>query len=808
MVRCLASSSLYSWCKSSIQLKLTIMILNYIKIAFRTLLKNKGYSFLNIFGLAIGITCASLIFLWVEDEVSFNRSFEKQDQVYYVPTNQQYEGEWRTFYSTPGPLAKALKDEIPGIVRSAKTSSFDLLFTVGDNALNRNGRYSDEDVFEIFSLSFIEGDAESAFKNPDAIVLTKATAEQLYGKNTKVLGNVLRVNNLDNYVVTGVIENLPENVTFDFDWLAPFERYQQDEPWMLEYGNNFADTFVELSPEANFETVDARVRKLIKEKSGSDGDDYAFLHTIKDWHLRSKFENGKVVGGRITYVRLFSIIAIIILLIACINFMNLSTARSEKRANEVGVRKAMGSGRSRLIIQFISEAIMLAFVAGLVSVLLLAIVLPQFNLLIEKDLILGLANPMHIIVLLSITVICGVFAGLYPAFYLSSFKPVEVLKGLKVTHGSASFIRKGLVVGQFTISIVFIISTILVYQQIQHVKNRDLGLDKDQLISIRTNSDMIDKYSVIKQDLINTGVVKNSALSNSQLLSGGNNGSGLEWQGGTDTEEVLISFRWVSSDFIRTAGMILAEGRDFNENMAKDSMSTIITESFAKLMGEGSAIGKQIERDKNYTVIGVVKDYLYGNMYGTSDPVMFFNFHDEARYLFIKTDAKIATSDALSKIEMVMKKNNPAYPFEYTFVDERFNAKFKSEQLIGQLSKLFAILAILISCLGLFGLAAYTAEQRSKEIGVRKVLGASVSGIVKLLSKDFLKLVAISILIAIPIAWYFMQDWLQDYAYRIEINWWVFIIAGVVAILIAMLTVSFQAIKAAIANPIKSLRTE
>ncbi len=784
------------------------MILNYIKIAFRSLRKNKGYSFLNIFGLAIGITCASLIFLWVEDEMSFNTSFENQDQVYYVPTNQQYEGEWRTFYSTPGPLAQAMKDEIPGVVRATRSSSEERLFTVGENAINRRGRYADADFLKIFSLKFIEGNIEEAFKNPEAIVLTKEIAEQLFGENEKALGKVVKMSNRDNYLVTGVIENLPNNVSFPFDWVAPFERYRDGAEWMTEYGNNFSDTFVKLSGEANFETVDARVRQLIQEKSGSDGGDYAFLHTIKNWHLKSKFEGGKVIGGRIAYVRLFSIIALIILLIACINFMNLSTSRSEKRANEVGVRKAMGSNRSRLMIQFVAEALMMAFIASIVSVLLLLLLLPQFNLLIEKELVLGLTNPLHILVLLSITLVCGVFAGLYPAFYLSSFKPVEVLKGIKVTSGSASFIRKGLVIGQFTVSIVFIISTILVYQQIQHVKNRDLGLDKDQLITMRTNREMVNKYTVIKQDLINTGAVKNIALSNSQLLSGGNNGSGLEWLGGTNTEDVLISFRYVSSDFLETTGMELIEGRGFSESIAKDSTSTLITESFAKLMGEGSAIGKQITRETNYTVIGVVKDFLYGDMYGTSDPVMFFNYHNYARYLYIKTNSEVAASDALSQIETVMKKNNPAFPFEYTFVDKQFDARFKNEQLVGKLSQIFALLAILISCLGLFGLSAYTAEQRRKEIGVRKVLGASVTSIVKLLSKDFLKLVLISIAIAVPIAWLTMSDWLQDFAYRIEINWWIFIIAGFVAILIALATVSFQAIKSAIANPVDSLKTE
>jgi predicted permease len=783
------------------------MIFNYIKIAFRTLLKNKGYSFLNIFGLAIGITCASLIFLWVEDEVSFNSSFEKQDQVYSVPTHQEYEGEWRMFNSTPGPLAEAMKSEIPGILRATRTKQRDFLFAVNDNAINSSGRFVDSDFIDIFSLSFIEGNSEEAFNNPEAIVITRQTAEQLYGKNVKVLGKVLKVDNTDNYLISGVIEDLPKNISYPINWIAPFERWGNDKEWTKEYGSFFADTFVELSPEADFATVDAQVRNLLEKKT-DDADSKAFLHSIKDWHLRAKFENGKQISGRITYVRLFTIIALIILLIACINFMNLSTARSEKRANEVGVRKAMGSGRTRLIIQFIAEALILAFIATLLSVILLFILLPQFNLLIVKSLVLGIAKPSHILVLLLITLVCGIFAGLYPAFYLSSFKPVEVLKGLKATHGSATFIRKGLVVGQFTISIVFIISTILVYQQIQHVKNRDLGFDKDQLISLKVNGTMIEEFSIIKQDLISTGAITSVGLNNSGVLDGGNNGSGLEWTGGTNTEDVLIFFRYISSDFLETAGMELTEGHGFSENMVKDSSSVLITESFAKLMGQGSALGKQITRGDIYTVVGVVKDYLYGDMYGKSDPVLFFNYHGEASYMYLKTNPEIATSAMLSKVEAVLKKHNPAYPFEYTFVDDTFNAKFKSEQLIGKLSQLFALLAILISCLGLFGLAAYTAEQRSKEIGIRKVLGASVSGLVKLLSKDFLKLIGISILIAIPIAWYAMANWLQDYAYRIEIDWWIFVIAGIVAILIALLTVSFQAIKAALANPVESLKTE
>ena len=784
------------------------MFLNYIKIAFRTLLKNKGYSFLNIFGLAIGITCASLIFLWVEDELSFNKNFDKQDQVYYVPTNQNYEGEWRTFYSTPGPLAQDMLNDIPGIVKATRSSLEERLFVVGDNSITRSGRYADADFLEIFSLKFIEGNREDAFANPEAIVLTQETAEQLFGKGEKALGKVVRVSNKDNYLVTGVIENLPNNVSFPFNWVAPFERYRDGAEWMTEYGSNFSDTFVELAPEANFETVDTQVRALIGTKE-ENTDDYAFLHSIKDWHLRSKFEGGEIVGGRITYVRLFTIIAFVILLIACINFMNLSTARSEKRANEVGVRKAMGSGRGRLITQFISEALILSIIATIFSVVMLAILLPQFNLIIDKNLTLGLANPMHILSLITVAIVCGLLAGLYPAFYLSSFKPVEVLKGLKVTEGSATLIRKGLVVGQFTISIVFIIVTILVYQQIQFAKNRDLGYNKDQLLSMRIDLDFIPKFNVVQQELIRTGSVDNATLCNSSLLSGGNNGSGFSWKGGTDAEDVLISFRNVTQSFFDTTGMEIIEGRGFSETVEADSTSVLISESLAKMMGNESPIGNIISRgDDVLEVVGVVKDYVYGDMFDASDPVLFMHFPSYTRYMFIKTKAGVPINEALSDIEAVMKTHNSAFPFEYSFIDEAFNEKFKNEQLVGELSQIFAILAILISCLGLFGLAAYTAQQRRKEIGVRKVLGASVSGIVKLLSQDFLKLVLISIVLAIPIAWYFMQDWLQDYAYRIEINWWVFIIAGVVAILIAMVTVSFQAIKAAIANPADSLKTE
>ncbi|PHN95336.1 acetylornithine deacetylase [Maribacter sp. 6B07] len=781
------------------------MIKNYLKIAWRNLWKNKGYSMLNIFGLAIGITCAAMILLWVEDEVGYDANFDKQDVVYYVPTNQQYEGEWRTFHSTPGPLAEVLKEEVPGILGAARTKEEDFLFQVGETAINKNGRYADPDFLSMFSLSFVEGNLETVFDDVDAIVISQETATQLFGENISAINKVIKINNEESYTVSGVYEDLPHNVTYSFDWVVPFDHFAKDNEWVNEYDRNFADTFVELSPEANFDVVNNKVKAILPMKT-EDDETIAFLFSMKDWHLRSAFEGGKNIGGQITYVRLFSLIALIILLIACINFMNLATARSEKRANEVGVRKVLGSGRKGLISQFMAEAIITAGLSSVLSVLLLKLLVPQFNTMIGKQLALNLVNPTHLLTLLGITLICGLVAGWYPAFYLSSFKPVDVLKGARRSKGSASMIRKGLVATQFVVSIVFIISTIIVYQQVQHVKGRDLGYNKENLVKIPVNGDMIKNFKPIEEDMKASGMIESIGFINSDILSGGNNTSGLSWQGGVDTEDVLVSVRDITVDFFNTTGMKIIEGRGFSNNPAQDSVNIIVSESFAKLMGSGSAIGKTIEED--YPVIGVVKDYVYGDMYGSSDPVIFFNDPSQARFLYVKTTTGIETSLALNAMEATLHKFNPAFPFEYEFVDDTYDAKFKSEQLIGNLSQVFALLAILISCLGLFGLSAFTADQRRKEIGVRKVLGSSITGIVGLLSKDFMKLVGVAIIIATPIAWLLMQNWLEGFAYRTSINAWAFIIAGAVAIVIALLTISFQAINAARVNPVKSLRTE
>lgn len=786
------------------------MIRNYFKIAFRNLWKHKGYSFINIFGLAIGITCASLILLWVEDEMSFDQSIPDKDLVFKIPTNQKYDGEWRTFFvATPGPLAAALKTEIPEITKSARKRDKNFLFTIGDKSINSEGSYADEDLFEIFGLKFIAGDYKEAFKNKKSIVITEKIASILFGSSQEAIGKNIQVDQETEYTITGIIEDLPDNSSYPFSWLIPFENFTDGKEWTNGYGSNFTDTFVKLKSGAVVEKVNEKVKGIIPAKTG-EKDTEAILFSANDWHLRADFKNGEISGGRIEYVRLFIFIALIILIIACINFMNLSTARSEKRANEVGMRKALGSGKKQLIFQFITEAVFTAILSGIVSIILLMALIPHFNALIDKNLSLAIAKPIHFLPILFITLLCGIISGLYPAFYLSSFKPIEVLKGSLRQSGSASFTRKTLVVIQFSISIIFIISTILVYQQVQHVKNRNLGMEKENLIEIpAANGTIIKNFKSIEQELKSSGLVDNIALINSQILSGGNNTSGIKWQGKPENQDILISYRTITPEFFKTAGMKIKEGNGFGNSQEADSTKVLISESFAKLMNTDNVIGKTINwNDQIFTINGVVKDFLYGDMYGTSDPVMFYHQAEGADYMYIKPTVGAAMNKVLSEIENVLKTQNPGFPFEYRFVDEAFNERFKSEQLVENLSQIFAVLAIIISCLGLFGLSAFTAEQRRKEIGVRKVLGSSVLGIVKLLSKDFLKLVLLAIIISIPVSWYVMQNWLQGFAYRIDIQLWVFAIAGLSAIFIAIVTVSFQAIKAAIANPVKSLRTE
>jgi putative ABC transport system permease protein len=790
-----------------------MMLNNYFKITLRTLWKNKTYSFLNIFGLAIGLACAGVIFLWIEDEVTFDNTHIKKDRIYQVMENWNYDG-IRTFSSTPGPMAPAIKADVPGILQTCRSTEglTNSLFTIGDKILYAEGMYADSSLFNIFTLPFVAGNAATAFPQLYSIVITEKTARKFFGDTKNVIGKTVVVDNKQPYVVSGVIKDIPENSSIRFDWVAPFQIFENANDYIKRWGANAVSTFVELSPNADLAGINHQLENYIQRYEPA-AINHAFLFSMNDWRLREQFHGGIQSGGRIEYVHLFSLIAWIILFIACINFMNLATARSEKRAKEVGIRKVMGAGKSKLVVQFISEALFMSLLAAVISLILLYAVLPGFNALVDKNLVVGLNNPMHIGWLLLITVVCGIVAGSYPSLYLSSFNPVFVLKGMKIKAGSAAFIRKGLVVAQFSISIILIICTAIIYQQIQHVKNRNLGFNKDNLISMELKGNMASHFPSIKNALMATGMVQNVALADHTTIDGGNNTNAISWSGKPATDKFLISQRLVSPEFVNTSGMEIASGRDFKPDIASNVSDVLITQSLEKIMGQGSALGKTLltpygDSVVHSTIVGVIKDYVYGNMYGKPDPVVFYCMPQFAVLMYVRMNAQTNKEAGLLKIGEVMKQYNPAYPFTYSFVDDQFNGMFVNETLMQQLSRLFASLAIIISCLGLFGLAAYTAERRTKEIGIRKVLGASVTGITRLLSADFLKLVAIAALIAFPVAWYTMEQWLDKYPYRVTIHYWVFALAGLAAMLIALLTISFQSIKAALMNPVKSLKAE
>lgn len=784
------------------------MIRNYIKIAWRNIVKNKGFSLMNIFGLAVGITCASLIFLWVEDELDYDSYFDNRDNIYLVLTNQSYEGKWRTFGSTPGPMGPAMKQEIPGIDHISRTRDADLVFSIGDKAITQNGLYADASFFDIFRTEMIAGDKKNIFDAPNTVIISDKTARQFFGSAENSLYKNILLDHKEEYTITGVYPDLPDNVSLKYDFVISYPEMAKDKDYLHSWGNNSVSTYVSLSSTADRHKIDATLRKMIEAKTGDHGTE-AFLFAMTDWRLRSNFEDGVQTGGNITYVRLFSIIAWMILIIACINFMNLATAKSEKRANEVGVRKVMGAARRSLFIQFLTEAMGITAIALLLSLACMALLLPQFNLLVQKNMELGLSDPLHLTYLLTILVFCGFLSGSYPSVHLALLRPIETLKGKKTSRKRSDIIRKALVITQFSVSVILIIGTITVYQQIKHVQSRPMGYDTKNLVKMRVQGNMVQNFRSIRNELIKTGTVQHAGLNSYNTLSIGNNTSSVNWKGKDPSSEILFSVRLISPEFLKTMGMEIMDGSDFKPGAAPDTTRVIITESLARMMGPGPATGKTLEvYGDPVEVIGTVKDYLYGNMYGKSDPVIFMNYPDEAKYMYIRTSPTVSATLALEKIQQVMEKNNPGYPFEYEFVDDNYQAMFRNEKLVGRLSRIFSALAIGISCIGLFGLAAYMAEQRKKEISIRKILGASIRELTVMLSGSFIKLVALSCIIAFPVAWYILRQWLQRYSYRIDMPWWPFVVAGAGAISIALITVSFQAIKAALTNPVKNIQNE
>lgn len=789
------------------------MFKNYFKVGIRNLWKNKSFSAINILGLSIGMASAMLILLWIRNEYSYDRFHKNGPELYQAWNRSTFDGKLHCWPTTPKILGPTLKAEYPDVQEFARINNAGgFLATVGDKKIKINGYFTDPGFLTMFSFPLLRGNTASALNGTYSIVLTEKTARKFFDKDNAI-GKVMQVNNGTspyNVTVTGIMKDLPNNTAMDFEFLLPWE-YMKMLGWHDDYwGNNSISTYIQLKPAAAIAQVSEKIKKVTITHSKGEEDNQVFLHPLSSLRLYSDFENGVNVGGRISLVRLFAIIAAFILLIACINFMNLSTARSEKRAREVGIRKVVGAQKGALIGQFLGESVIISFIAAVVALLVVEISLPAFNKLTDKTLTVPYNNISFWLVAIGFVLFTGILAGSYPAIYLSSFRPIRVLKGSIANAQALITPRKVLVVTQFTFAIVLIICTIIVRQQIKHAQDRDTGYAKNNLGYIWLNNDIEKNYASIKHELINSGAAVASSKTSAPLTEGWSNSWGFDWQGKAPGTKTVFERFCTDGNLVKTAGFTLAQGRDINLAVFPgDSLACMLNELAVKMMGFKEPLGQVIrDNDRNWTVVGVVKDFILRSPYAPVNPMVIEGPAAWFNVLHIQLNAANTTAANLQKIEQIIKKYNPEFPFEYHFIDQEYARKFNDEQRIGTLAGLFAVLTIFISCLGLFGLATYMAENRIKEIGVRKVLGASVFSITTLLSKDFLRLVLISLLIATPIAWWAMHSWLQDFNYRVNIEWWVFVLAGLLSVVIALGTISYKAIRAAMANPVRSLRSE
>lgn len=783
------------------------MIKNYFKIAWRNLQKSKVYSLINITGLATGMSVALLIGLCIWDELSFDSYYQNHTRLAQVMVNQTDKGEIYTGRTVAMPLGDALRNQYASDFKRVSLISWnnDHILTAGDKKLSGAGMWVQSDFPEMFTFNMVQG-KPGALKDPSSILLSQSLAKSLFD-NADPMNKTVRVDNRLDLKVAGVYEDLPHNTTFyNTKLLLPWDHKDNWLNAQTSWDNHCGQLFVQLNNQADFDKTNAKI-KSIPTQHIKEWKEEIMLHPMDKLHLYSEFKNGKAVGGRIQFVWLFGIIGMFVLLLACINFMNLSTARSEKRAKEVGIRKAVGSLRGQLIVQFLSESVVVAFLAFILAIVLVQLSLPFFNGLADKQMSITWNSPLFWLLALGFTVFTGIVSGSYPAFYLSAFKPIKVLKGVFRAGRLAALPRKMLVVVQFTVSITLIIGTIIVFRQIQFAKDRPVGYSREGLIAVPLTTDLFGHYDAIRNDLLQTGAVENMAESSQPATYFSNNNS-IEWKG--KDPGLVIFFRDVNvtHDFGKTIGWSIKEGRDFSRDFPTDSGSVILNETGAKITGLRNPVGEMIKYNgKTYVIIGIAKDMVTQSPYEPIPPSIFF-CQGWMGVITIRIKPTMPLREALAKIQPVFRKYDPNSPFEFKFIDDEYAKKFSNEQRIANLASFFAILAIFISCLGLFGLASFVAEQRTKEIGVRKVLGATVFNLWKMLSKDFVALVIISCLIAIPIAWYFLNQWVQNYNYRTQISWWIFAVAGAGALVITLLTVSFQAIKAAVANPVKSLRTE
>jgi len=794
------------------------MFKNYVTIAWRNLTRNKAYTAINIFGLAFGMAITILIGLWIWDEVSFNKSFKDYDRIVKVLHHSSDGLHINTERAISIPAAMELKNKY--------AADFEHIALYRDGQATMSAKNDDEKAFslglyaepaftDILSLKLIKGSV-GGFADPSAILISERLAAVLFNKADPI-GETIKVNNESATTVIGVYQDFAVNTDFNGqEFILPWSNLLAQRPWVKkaynEWNNNSFFILAKTAKNADLKQVSNKVKNLLVGKPDRNDHPEVILQPAADWHLYNEFKNGKNVGGNIQFVWMFGLIGVFVCLLACINFMNLSTARSQKRATEVGIRKTIGSSKSYLIIQFLSESILVAFLASLLAMLLLWLTLPWFNTLSSKDIVFPLHIPVFWLVIILFVLLTGVLSGSYPALYLSSFKPIKVLKGTFQVGLFAEVSRRLLVVFQFTVSLSLIIGTVIVFQQIQHVKNRPLGYDQDGLISIEINTpDLRAKgvYAVLRNELINSGYVEDMAEASNSATYLGMHFDDFHWPGKQPNINQSIGVSYVTHDFGNTVKWKFKDGRDFSRDFPTDTNAIILNEAAVRYMALQHPIGATIKyQDDPYKIIGVIQNVLIESPFEEVPPNVFMLNYTDLAAITIKIKPTVNTAKALGIIESILKKYDPASPFEYSFVDMDYAAKFSFEQKIGSLATLFAGFAIFISCLGIFGLAAFMAEQRTKEIGVRKVLGATVFNLWILLSKNFLLLVFVSLCLAIPISGYIMNGWLDGYDYRTSISVWVYLSAAIGVITLTLVTVSFQTIKAALVNPVKSLRSE
>ena len=786
------------------------MLKNFWKIAVRNLLRSKGFSFLNIAGLALGMASATLIILWIQHERSFDAFHAKGPQLYQLMTSHFADGKLGTGTATPEIMPPAIMKEVPEVEDVVRVGwNGDRLLNYKDKSIKSSGVPVDTGFFHCFSFPLVKGDARSVLRDPYSIVLSQRVATALFG-NEEPVGKTLRVDEKFSWVVTGVMKDLPDNSQFKFEWASSYNFITMqgwvDSDWTDV--NNRA--FVLLKPHATAASANARLNGMIARYSGGKTSTNAFIYPLERVQLYGEFENGKPAGGRIVTVRIFGLVAGLILLIAAINFMNLSTARSERRSKEVGIRKVVGARKPMLILQFLCESLVIAFISGLVAFLIVEASLPAFGKLTGKHLVLDYGDPYFWVSALGFVVVTGLLAGSYPAFFLSSFRPVMVLKGRLTKVNALLTPRKVLVVVQFSIAVVLIISSLVISQQIQYAESRKTGYDQEQLVYMYMDGDIREHYSSIRTELLSSGAVTALAQMQAPLTSTWSWGSAISWPGSPPDAHIGFMRSATSGGIVKAAGLKLTQGRDIDiQAYPTDSTACLINESALAVTGMKSPIGQWIyDPPTKWHIVGVFKDFILGSPYEPIKPLIIKGPRQYIGVIHFRLNGEHPTAQNLAVMEKVFKKYNPSYPFEYHFIDEDYARKFNAERLTAKLAGLFAGLTILISCLGLFGLAAYMAESRTKEIGIRKVLGASAIRISVLLSSGFVRLVLIAIGIAAPVAWWVMHRWLEGYSYRVSIQWWWFGVAGLAAVGIAMLAVSTQSIRAARSNPIKSLRTE